>query len=145
MVKRQSAVRAEARERAQKRNAAKLKAVQDLIDKSARVFEVDVKVSEIDGREEQARDRAKEKYERELVGIGEKFEKERADCARERAEAVRDMLAIPGATIKDVAEAVDLSAAEVRRIKNDAPPQEEQLPEPSTEQEEVSAPVPAPA
>lgn len=127
MAKTRAAIRQEARERAQKRQEAELAKRQRLIDGAAAVFETVAQMDLIDEKQDAAIAKAQEKLEKEIAGIRRKFDDERALLAEEKADGVRSMLGIEGATVKDIAEAVELTQAEVKSIKASTPAQKESL------------------
>lgn len=127
MAKTKTAIRQEARERAQKRQEAELAKRQRLIDGATEVFETAAQIDLIDEKQDEAIAKAQEKLEKEISGIRLKFDEERALLAEEKADGVRSMLSIEGATVKDIAEAVELTQAEVKSIKASMPTQKESL------------------
>ncbi|WP_193096632.1 hypothetical protein [Brevibacterium sp. FME17] len=127
MAKTKTAIRQEARERAQKRQEAELAKRQRLIDGATAVFETAAQIDLIDEKQDEAIAKAREKLEKEISGIRAKFDEERALLAEEKADGVRSMLSIEGATVKDIAEAVELTQAEVKSIKAAMPAQKESL------------------
>lgn len=127
MAKTRAAIRQEARERAQKRQEAELAKRQRLIDGAAEVFETVAQMDLIDEKQDAAIAKAQEKLEKEIAGIRRKFDDERALLAEQKADGVRSMLGIEGATVKDIAEAVELTQAEVKSIKASTPAQKESL------------------
>lgn len=127
MAKTRAAIRQEARERAQKRQEAELAKRQRLIDGAAAVFETVAQMDLIDEKQDEAIAKAQEKLEKEIAGIRRKFDGERALLAEEKADGVRSMLGIEGATVKDIAEAVELTQTEVKSIKASTPAQKESL------------------
>lgn len=127
MAKTKTAIRQEARERAQKRQEAELAKRQRLIDGATSVFETAAQIDLIDEKQDEAIAKAREKLEKEISGIRAKFDEERALLAEEKADGVRSMLSIEGATVKDIAEAVELTQAEVKSIKASMPAQKESL------------------
>lgn len=127
MAKTRAAIRQEARERAQKRQEAELAKRQLLIDGATAVFETAAQIDLIDEKQDEAIAKAQEKLEKEISGIRHKFDEERSLLAEEKADGVRSMLNIEGATVKDIAEAVELTQAEVKSIKAAMPAPKESL------------------
>lgn len=127
MAKTKATIRQEARERAQKRQEAELAKRQRLIDGAAAVFETVAQIDLIDDKQDEAIAKANEKFEKEVSGIRRRFDEERALLAEEKADGVRAMLRIEGATVKDIAEAVEMTQAEVKAIKAALPAQRESL------------------
>lgn len=127
MAKTKTAIRQEARERAQKLQEAELAKRQRLIDGATAVFETVAKIDLIEDRQDEAIEKAREKFEKEAEGIRVKFAEERDLLIEEKADGVRAMLRIDGATVKDIADAVALTQSEVKSIKAAMPKQSESL------------------
>lgn len=127
MAKTKTAIRQEARERAQKRQEAELAKRQRLIDGATEVFETLAEFDLVGEKQDDAIAKAQEKFEKEVEAIRERFAQERMRLETEQDNRVRAMLNIEGATIKDVADAVALSQAEVKRVRSTMPKQSESL------------------
>lgn len=144
MAKRRSATRSEARKLAEQRQAATLHRVQRLIDMATEVFEVDGRAESIGERESAALDRAWQKYEKERASIARRFDDERRAIQQEKDHAIAAMLELEGVTLKEVADAVAVSLADVKRVR-DARPQSAELDLESSEPAADGVGLPSPA